>query len=67
MADYGYLKKPAWGTPARYAYDKAHKRRLCGCGSGRFTNPSTNTCVACDPATKDRFAAMTQMQKGSKQ
>lgn len=62
-----YLRKPAIGTAAREAYDRKVRPKLCSCGSRRFQNKSSNTCIACDASTKERFAAMMPMQKGSKQ
>lgn len=61
-----YLRKPAIGTFARELHDAKQQRKLCACGSGHFRRPSMTTCIACDPATKDRYAAL-RMHKGSKQ
>jgi hypothetical protein len=63
-----YLRKPAPGTQARETYDARHttKRRMCACGRAPARH-GLPQCLACDPATKDRFAALTQFHKGSKQ
>lgn len=64
-----YLRKPAIGTTARVVYDERRRRSRepCQCGSGRPANPFTKyeTCLACDPATKDRLTALTGGQNGN--
>lgn len=62
-----YFRKPAIGTKARELHDAKLIRKICACGSRHLKSPTTNTCIACDPTTKDRYRAMLSKQKGSKQ
>ena len=61
------LRKPAYGTPARQAYDDAKRlrqqRRICTCGSGHYVRLGMEQCIACHPETKDRFAEMQQTNR----
>ena len=59
-----YLRKPAIGTAARERLDEAQSRRRlkrpCPCRSGHWADSDDGKhCIACSPATRERWAAMT--------